>query len=90
MCFQECTEWKKGAADLSLPTVCINNMDHLASYVEVVKDATQELRDLILSSYREKMSPTWKHEECRSSPPTYIEEMVKRLRHQRAVVCLSN
>lgn len=57
---------------MSLPTVCINNMEHLASYVEVVMDATQELRDLILSSYREKTSPTWKHEECRSSHPTSI------------------
>lgn len=90
MCFQECTEWKKGAADLSLPTVCINNMDHLASYVEVVVDATQELRDLILSSYREKTSPTYKPEECRSSPLTYIKEMVKRLRDQRVGVSLRN
>lgn len=71
--------------DLILPTVFINNMDHLASYVEGVIDATQELRDLILSFYREKTSPTCKHEECRSSPPTYIEEMVKQLRDQRVV-----
>lgn len=90
MCCQECTEWKKGAADVSLPTVCINNMDHLASYVEVVVDATQELRDLVLSSYREKTSLTRKHEESRSCHPTSILIGKRWLRDQRGVVGLSH
>lgn len=52
--FQEYSEWKTGIADVCLPTVYVNRMDHLPSYVRVVTDATQELCDLILS-YREKM-----------------------------------
>lgn len=72
LCFQEYGEWKKGAADLSLPTVPVSCMDGLASYVEAVTAATRELRDLILSSYQEKTSPTWKHVECRSSRLTEI------------------
>ncbi|CAG00228.1 unnamed protein product [Tetraodon nigroviridis] len=59
---QEYGEWKKGAADLSLPTVPVSRMDHFTSYKEVVVDATRELCGLILS-YREKTSLTWKHVE---------------------------
>lgn len=58
--FQEFSEWKKGAADVRLPTANINRMDHLSSYVQVVTDATQELCDLILGSYREKLNLAWK------------------------------
>ncbi|GAA6218240.1 tripartite motif-containing protein 16-like [Lates japonicus] len=53
---QEYSEWKKGVADVCLPSVYINRMDHLTSYVQVVTDATQELCDLILSSYKDKLS----------------------------------
>ncbi|XP_040919490.1 tripartite motif-containing protein 16-like isoform X2 [Toxotes jaculatrix] len=53
---QEYSEWKKGVADTCLPSVYINRMDHLTSYVQVVTDTTQELCDLILSSYRDKLS----------------------------------
>lgn len=52
--FQEYSEWKNEIADACLPTVHINRMDHLTTYVQVVTDATQELCDLILSTYREK------------------------------------
>lgn len=55
---------------MSLPTVQMNCMDHLTSYVEVVTEATRELRHLILSSYREKTSRTWKRGECRSTRQT--------------------
>lgn len=55
---------------MSLPTVQMNCMDHLTSYLEVVTDATHELRYLILSSYREKTSRTGKRAECRSTRPT--------------------
>lgn len=51
-------------ADVCLPTVYINRMDHLTLYVQVVTDATQELCDLILSSYREKLNLIWKSGEC--------------------------
>ncbi|XP_039977457.1 E3 ubiquitin-protein ligase TRIM16-like [Xiphias gladius] len=53
---QEYSEWKKRAADVRLPSVYINRMDHLTSYVNVVTDATQELCDLILSFYSDKLS----------------------------------
>ncbi|XP_059204342.1 tripartite motif-containing protein 16-like [Centropristis striata] len=52
---QEYSEWKKGVADVCLPCPHINRMEHLTSYVQVVTDATQELCDLILSSYKEKL-----------------------------------
>lgn len=57
---QEYSAWKRGVADVSLPTVSINRMNHLTSYVQVLTDATQELSDLILSSYREKLNLIWK------------------------------
>ncbi|XP_023265880.1 tripartite motif-containing protein 16-like isoform X2 [Seriola lalandi dorsalis] len=53
---QEYSDWKKGVADVRLPNVYVNRMDYLTSYVQVVTDATQELCDLILSSYRDKLS----------------------------------
>lgn len=54
--FQEYSEWKKGVADVHLPSVYINRMDYLTSYVRAVTDATEELCDLILTSYRDKLS----------------------------------
>ncbi|KAE8283245.1 Usher syndrome type-1G protein-like protein [Larimichthys crocea] len=53
---QEYSEWKKGVSDVCMPTAYINRMDHLTSYAQVVTDATKELCDLILSSYREKLN----------------------------------
>lgn len=64
--FQEYSEWKKGISDLSLPTVDINHMDHLTSYAQVVTDTTQELCELIVSSYKDKMNLTSKSGECTS------------------------
>lgn len=69
---QEYSEWKKGATDVGLPTAYINPMDHLTSYVQVVTDATQELCDLILSSYREKLNLVWKSGECLSYCTLYL------------------
>lgn len=57
---QEYSEWKRGASDDCLPAAHKNRMEHLTSYVEVVTDITQELRDLILSSYKEKLDLLWK------------------------------
>ncbi|XP_034448175.1 tripartite motif-containing protein 16-like isoform X2 [Hippoglossus hippoglossus] len=53
---QEYSEWRKGASDVGLPSVHINRMDHLTSYVQVLMDPTQELCDVILSSYRDQLS----------------------------------
>ncbi|XP_030262442.1 tripartite motif-containing protein 16-like [Sparus aurata] len=58
---QEYCEWKKGVADVCVPTVYLTRMDHLNSYVQVVTDATDELCDLILSSYREKLNLIWEN-----------------------------
>ncbi|XP_053194446.1 E3 ubiquitin-protein ligase TRIM16-like [Scomber japonicus] len=66
---QEYSEWRKGEADVCLPSVYINRMDHLTSYVQVVTDATQELCDLILSCYREKLS-----EICRSGTTSQMPD----------------
>uniref|UniRef100_A0A3B4ZET7 Otopetrin 2 n=1 Tax=Stegastes partitus TaxID=144197 RepID=A0A3B4ZET7_9TELE len=52
---QEYSEWTKRELDACVPSVHINRMDHLTSYVQVVTDATQELCELILSTYKEKL-----------------------------------
>lgn len=50
-------------ADVYLPGVYIGLTDHLASFSQVVNDATQELRDQILS-YREKLKEICKSGGC--------------------------
>ncbi|XP_060946628.1 E3 ubiquitin-protein ligase TRIM16-like [Limanda limanda] len=57
---QEYSEWRKGASDVGLPSVHINRMDHLTSYVQVLTGPTQELCDGILSSYRDQLSMFFK------------------------------
>ncbi|XP_041634355.1 tripartite motif-containing protein 16-like [Cheilinus undulatus] len=57
---QDYSEWKKRPADFCLPAAYINRMNHLTSYVQVVTDVTQELCDLILTSYKEKLDLVWK------------------------------
>ncbi|XP_010768036.1 tripartite motif-containing protein 16-like isoform X2 [Notothenia coriiceps] len=52
---QEYSEWNKGVADVCLPSPCINPMNHLTSFVQVVTDTTKELCDLILSSCTERL-----------------------------------
>lgn len=74
---QEYTEWKKGVADVCLPTAYMNRMDHLTSYVQVVTDATQELCDLIVCSYREKLNLIWKSgtkSQMPESPPSSLPD----------------
>ncbi|XP_076608649.1 tripartite motif-containing protein 16-like isoform X2 [Chaetodon auriga] len=68
---QEYSEWKKGNADVCLPTANINRMNHLTSYVQVVTDATQELCDLILRSYAEKLNLTWKNSAKSPTPESH-------------------
>lgn len=53
---QEYSEWKKGAADVCLPTAHINRMEHLNAFIQVVMATTQELSDLIICSYKEKLN----------------------------------
>nr|XP_057905740.1 tripartite motif-containing protein 16-like isoform X2 [Doryrhamphus excisus] len=52
---QEYLKWKEGVPDC-LPKVSINNMEHIKSYVQVVASVTQELCDLLLTSYQDKLS----------------------------------
>ncbi|XP_077413249.1 tripartite motif-containing protein 16-like isoform X1 [Vanacampus margaritifer] len=53
---QEYSQWKEGAADVCLPNVSVTRVDHVYSYVQVVACVTQELCDLILASYHERLS----------------------------------
>ncbi|XP_028310940.1 tripartite motif-containing protein 16-like [Gouania willdenowi] len=53
---QEYSEWKKGETDVCVPRVSVTRMTHLTSYAQVVTDATQELCEMISSSYRKKLS----------------------------------
>ncbi|XP_070704744.1 E3 ubiquitin-protein ligase TRIM16-like [Pempheris klunzingeri] len=70
---QEYSEWKEGVVDVCLPTVCINRMDHLTSYLRAVTDATQELCDLIRSSYTEKLNFIWKSSTKSQMPETAFQ-----------------
>ncbi|XP_061829418.1 tripartite motif-containing protein 16-like isoform X2 [Nerophis lumbriciformis] len=53
---QEYSLWKEGAPDVCLPDVRFNNMERVNAYVQVVASVTQELRDLLLTSYQDKLS----------------------------------
>lgn len=55
---QEYSQWKKEAADISLPGVYIGLMDRLNSVSRVIMDSTQELCALLVSSYIEKVRET--------------------------------
>ncbi|XP_055008609.1 tripartite motif-containing protein 16-like isoform X2 [Boleophthalmus pectinirostris] len=57
---QKYSEWKKMSTDVSLPFVHNKNMEHLSSYVQTVTDTTQQLCDLLLSSYKESMDEVFK------------------------------
>lgn len=72
---QEFSEWKKRSADFCLPTAYINRMDHLTSFVQVVTDATQELCDLITSSYQEKLSVICKNGTKSSVPESQLSSL---------------
>lgn len=66
MCFcvsvlQEYSEWKKEAADISLPGVYIGLMDRLNSFSRVIVNATQEICSMLESSYLEKVKETCKN-----------------------------
>ncbi|XP_044187588.1 E3 ubiquitin-protein ligase TRIM16-like [Thunnus albacares] len=81
---QKYSEWKTGEAAVCLPSVYINPMDHLDSYVQVVTDATQELCDLILSCYREKLNMICKSDTKSQMPdvsslpdPETLEDFLK-------------
>ncbi|XP_054892271.1 tripartite motif-containing protein 16-like isoform X2 [Poeciliopsis prolifica] len=50
------TEWKKELIDIRMPTVHISRMDRLQSWAQAVTDVTQELCDLIMESYSEKIN----------------------------------
>lgn len=53
---QNYSGWEIGAADVRTPAVHISRTDYLHSYGRAVADVTQELCDLVLHSYSEKMS----------------------------------
>ncbi|XP_035470572.2 tripartite motif-containing protein 16-like isoform X1 [Scophthalmus maximus] len=71
---KEYSEWKKGAADVRLPSVHINRLDHLTSYVQVLTDATQKLCDVILSSYRDKLGTFCKGSKSLIPEPTCLAD----------------
>ncbi|XP_067344335.1 tripartite motif-containing protein 16 isoform X2 [Channa argus] len=59
---QEYSQWKKEAADVSLPGVYIGLMDRLHSFSRVIVDSTQELCAMLVSSYIEKVKETCKND----------------------------
>uniref|UniRef100_A0A1A8C9B3 Tripartite motif-containing 16 n=1 Tax=Nothobranchius kadleci TaxID=1051664 RepID=A0A1A8C9B3_NOTKA len=59
---QEYANWKKDAADGSLPGIYIGLMDRLDSFSQVVIESTQELCEILMSSYIEKVKGTCKND----------------------------
>lgn len=60
---QEYSEWKKEAADISLPGVYIGLMDRLHSFSRAIVNSTQEMCSTLESSYLEKVKETCKNGE---------------------------
>lgn len=60
---QEYSEWKKEAADISLPGVYIGLMDRLHSFSRVIVNSTQEMCSTLEFSYLEKVKETCKNGE---------------------------
>lgn len=59
---QEYSEWKKEAADISLPGVYIGLMDRLNSFSRVIVDSTEELCAMLVSTYIEKVKETCRND----------------------------
>ncbi|XP_028991152.1 tripartite motif-containing protein 16 [Betta splendens] len=59
---QDYSEWKKEAADVSLPGVYIGLVDGLKAFSRVITDSTQELCTSLESSYIEKVRKTCKND----------------------------
>ncbi|KAJ8377678.1 hypothetical protein AAFF_G00255230 [Aldrovandia affinis] len=57
---QEYSEWRKEAVDVSLPGVYIGLTDRLTCFSQVVSESTQELCDLLVTTYRDKLKQTSK------------------------------
>ncbi|KAK7939784.1 hypothetical protein WMY93_003110 [Mugilogobius chulae] len=57
---QKYSEWKKMSTDVCLPSVRTSSMEHLSSYVQTVTDTTQQLCELLLSSYKKSMDVVFK------------------------------
>lgn len=66
---QEYSEWKKEAADISLPGVYIGLMDRLNSFSRVIVNSTQDICSMLESSYLEKVKETCKSGEAGGGGP---------------------
>ncbi|XP_033894424.1 tripartite motif-containing protein 16-like protein [Acipenser ruthenus] len=61
---QEYSEWKKGASDDTLPSVYIGLKDRLTSFSRVVSEASQAIRDELLSTFKNQLKELCKDEKC--------------------------
>ncbi|XP_068610513.1 tripartite motif-containing protein 16 [Brachionichthys hirsutus] len=59
---QAYSEWKKEATDISLPGIYIGLTDRLNSFSRVIKDSTEQLCAMLVSSYIEKVKETCKND----------------------------
>ncbi|KAL6477146.1 hypothetical protein MHYP_G00156450 [Metynnis hypsauchen] len=59
---QEYTDWRKGLVDVCLPGVYISLIDQLATFNHVVKESTQKLCELVLSTYNVQLKELCKSE----------------------------
>ncbi|KAK2820112.1 hypothetical protein Q5P01_023071 [Channa striata] len=59
---QEYSQWKKEAADVSLPGVYIGLTDRLHSFSRVIVDSTEQLCAMLVSSYTEKVKEACKND----------------------------
>ncbi|KAI4900561.1 hypothetical protein NFI96_026743 [Prochilodus magdalenae] len=59
---QEYTDWRKGLVDVTLPGVYISLIDQLATFSNAVKETTQQLCELVLSTYNVQLKEFCKSE----------------------------
>ncbi|XP_066498318.1 tripartite motif-containing protein 16-like protein [Hoplias malabaricus] len=76
---QEYTDWRKGLVDVSLPGVYISLIDQLANFSIVVKESTQSLCDLLLSTYIDQLKELCKSEKLGIKTMVQPSSPIKRL-----------
>ncbi|KAL6095315.1 trim16 [Pungitius sinensis] len=76
---QEYSQWKKESSDISLPSVSIGLTDRLKSFSRVIRDSTEELCAMLVSSYIEKVKETCKNDKM--GIKTTVHELVGRKHH---------
>lgn len=68
---QEYSEWKKDSVDVCLPGIYIGLIDRLTTFSHIVKESTQALCDLLLSTYHVQLNELCKSGKCKRHRLSY-------------------